>query len=195
MFLRERLFNREHAQCILTNTTWAIGHVRIVWCTKAWCAFVQNNQKFLLWCALVTRWCGRWTSGFQNVETELRNTVKQLNKTVFFVSSLLSFALPLFCFQVITSNATESVNVDASKELASEIPSVTPRKKKVWLHIRRQHVECKLLYMVLFICETKLLACSVLCFSGECSSLDLLLKPVSNMASQQKNLKKLFLFC
>ncbi len=43
---------------------------------------VQKNEKLLLWCAQVTRWCGGWTSSFENFISVLRNAPKQLRKTV-----------------------------------------------------------------------------------------------------------------
>ncbi len=38
---------------------------------------VQKNEKLLLWCAQVTRWCGGWTSSFENVIYVLKNAPKQ----------------------------------------------------------------------------------------------------------------------
>ncbi len=43
---------------------------------------VQKNEKLLLWCAQVTRWCWGWTSSFENFISDLRNAPKRLRKTV-----------------------------------------------------------------------------------------------------------------
>ncbi len=43
---------------------------------------VQKNDKVILWCAQVTRWCGDWTSRFENFISDLRNAPKRLRKTV-----------------------------------------------------------------------------------------------------------------
>ncbi len=42
----------------------------------------QKNEKLLLWCAHVTRWCGGWTSSLESFISDLRNAPKQLRKTV-----------------------------------------------------------------------------------------------------------------
>ncbi len=38
--------------------------------------FVEKNEKLRLCCAQVTRWCGDWTSSFENVISNLRNAPK-----------------------------------------------------------------------------------------------------------------------
>ncbi len=43
---------------------------------------VQKNEKLLLWCAQVTRFCGGWTNSFENFISVLRNAPKRLRKTV-----------------------------------------------------------------------------------------------------------------
>ncbi len=43
---------------------------------------VEKNEKLLLWCAQVTRWCEGWTSSFENLIYDLRNAPKRLRKTV-----------------------------------------------------------------------------------------------------------------
>ncbi len=51
---------------------------------------VQKNEKLLLWCAQVTRWCGGWTSSFENFISDLRNAPKQLRKTVNIINIIFS---------------------------------------------------------------------------------------------------------
>ncbi len=55
--------------------------------------FVQKNEKLLLWCAQVTRWCGGWTSSFENVISDLRNAPKGLRKTVITEKCVLRYIL------------------------------------------------------------------------------------------------------
>ncbi len=43
---------------------------------------VEKNEKLLLWCAQVTRWCGGWTSSFENFISDLTNALNLPRKTV-----------------------------------------------------------------------------------------------------------------
>ncbi len=58
---------------------------------------VQKNEKLLLWCAQVTRWCGGWTSSFENLISVLRNAPKRLRKTVTTWSTIVALISSDMC--------------------------------------------------------------------------------------------------